>query len=183
MLAIPELDGRFLHTWLADSRSKGTASLGSAPAIRRYEVRLYRINTHEVTIYSAGGLGKAEGVVLAIPEPDVRFLHNRVSDSRSEDGTSLDPAPATCRYKERHCHINTHEIAIYSGGGGPGQAKRGCWRSQNSMADSSTNSKPILYPSVGRHRARCQLHAGINDVAIASILMKSLSTLGGFWEG
>jgi len=117
MLAIPDLDGRFLHTWLADSRSKGTASLLSAPAIRRYKVRLYRINTHEVRIYSAGGLGKGEGVVLAIPQLDVRFLHNRLSDSRSEGRTSLDPAPATRRYKEHHCHINTHEIAIYSGGG------------------------------------------------------------------
>jgi len=114
---IPELDSRFLHTWLADSRSKGTGWLVLAPAIRRYKVRLYRINTHEVTIYSAGGLGKAEGVVLAIPELDVRFLHNRLGDSRSEDRTSLDPAPATRRYKERHCRIDTHEIAIYSGGG------------------------------------------------------------------
>jgi len=116
MLAIAEPDGRFLHTWLADSSSKGTAALVSAPAIHRYKVRLYRINTHEVTIYSAGGLGKGEGVVLAIPERDVRLLHNRVSDSRSEGRTSLDPAPATRRYKEHHCHINTHEIAIYSGG-------------------------------------------------------------------
>jgi len=117
MLAIPDLDGGFLHTWLANSRSKGTASLGSAPAIRRYKVCLYRNNTHEVTIYSAGGLGKAEGVVLGIPDLDVRFLHNRVSDCRSEGRASLDPAPATRRYKERHCCINTHEIAIYSGGG------------------------------------------------------------------
>jgi len=146
MLAIPALDGRFLHTWLADSRSKSTASLGSAPAIRGYKVRLYRIKTHEVTIYPAGGLGKAEGVGLASPDVDVRFLHNRVSDSRSEGRTSLDPAPATRWDKERYCRINTHEIAIYSQGGGPGQAKRGCWRSQNSMAGSSTTCKPILYP-------------------------------------
>jgi len=126
MLAIQELDGRFHQTWLADSRSKGTAWLVSAPAIRRYRVRLYRINTHEVTIYSARGLGKAEGVVLAIPELDVRFLNNRLGNYRSEDRTSLDPAPATRRYKEHQCRINTHEVAIYSGGG-PGQAKRGCW--------------------------------------------------------
>jgi len=171
MLAIPELDGRFLHTWLADSRSKGTASLVSAPAIRRYKVRLYRINTHEVTIYSAGGLGKGEGVVLAIPELDVRFLHNRLSDSRSEDRTSLDPAPATRRYKEHHCHINTHEIAIYSGGGGSGQAKRGCWRSQNSIADSSTTAWPIPDLKTQRRWARRQLHDGIRYVSCASVFM------------
>jgi len=87
------------------------------PAIRRYKVRLYRINTHEVTIYSVGGLGKEEGVVLAIPGFDVRFLHNGLSDSRPEGRTLLDSAPATRRYKERHCRINTHEIVIYSGGG------------------------------------------------------------------
>jgi len=117
MLAILELDGRFLHNRLSDSRYEGRASLDPAPATRRNKVRLYRIDTHEVTIYSSGGLGKAEGEVLAIPELDVRFLHNHLSDSRSENTTSLDPAPATRRYKERHCRINTHEIAIYSGGG------------------------------------------------------------------
>jgi len=76
MLAIPGLDSGFLHNCLADSRSKEMASLGLAPAIGRYSVHLYRINTHEVTIYSAGSLGKAEGVVLVIPELNVRFLLN-----------------------------------------------------------------------------------------------------------
>jgi len=117
MLAIPGLNGGFLYNRRADFGSVTWASSGSTPATRRYKVRLYRINTHEVTIYSAGCLGKAEGVVLPIPELNVRFLHNRLSDSRSEDRMSLDPAPATRRYKERHCRINTHEIAIYSGGG------------------------------------------------------------------
>jgi len=117
MLAIPGLDGGFLYNRLADFGSVTWASFGSTPATHRYKVRLYRINTHEVTIYSAGGLGKAEGVVLAIPEPDVTFLHKRLSDLRSEGRTLLDSAPATRRYKERHCRINTHEIAINSGGG------------------------------------------------------------------
>jgi len=117
MLAIPGLDSGSRHNRLANSRSKGTVSLGLEPAIRRYKVRLYRINTCEVTICSAGGLGKAEGVVLVIPELDVRFPHNRLSDFRSEGRMALDSAPATRRYKERTCRINTHEIAIYSGGG------------------------------------------------------------------
>ena len=77
MLAIPEIDGRFLHNHGIDFESITWALLGSTLATRRYKVRLWRINTHEVTIYSAGGLGKAEGVVLAIPELDGRFLHNR----------------------------------------------------------------------------------------------------------
>jgi len=95
MLAIPELDGGFLSNCRADFGSVTCASSGSTPATRRYKVRLYRINTHEVTIYSAGGLGNAGGVVLAIPELDVTFLHNRLSDFRSKDRTSLDSTPAT----------------------------------------------------------------------------------------
>ena len=91
--------------------------MGSTPATFRYKVRLYRINTHEVTIYSAGSLGKAEVVVLAITELHITFLHNCLSDFRSEGRTLLDLAPATRLYKERHCRINTHEIAINPGGG------------------------------------------------------------------
>jgi len=117
MLAIPGLDGGFLYNRGADFGCVTWASFGSKPATRWYKVRLYRISTHEVTIYSAGGLGKAEGVVLAIPELDVTFLYNRLSDFRSEDRTLLDSAPATRRYNERHCRINTHEIAINSGWG------------------------------------------------------------------
>ena len=171
MRAIPEPNGRFLHPWWPDCRSNGMPSLVSAPAIRRYKVRLYRINTQEVTIYSAGGLGKAEGVVLAIPELKVRFLHNRLSDSRSECRTSLDPAPAIRRNKERHAHINTHEIAIYSGGG-PGQAKTGCWRSQNSIADSSTTARPIPDLKTQRRLARRKLHDGIGYVSCALVFIE-----------
>jgi len=64
------------------------------------------------------------------------------------------------------------------GGGGPGKAERGCWRSQTSMADSSTSTWPILDPSLGRRYARRQLHAGIRYVPVASIPMKLISTLG-----
>jgi len=54
-----------------------------------------------------------------------------------------------------------------------------CWRSQDLMADSSTTTEPIVDLSLGRHLARCQIHAGIRYVSVVSILMKSLSTLGG----
>jgi len=117
MLAIPGLDGGFLYNRSADYGSVTWASFGSTPDTRRYNVRLYRINTHQVTIYSAGGLGKTEWAVLTIRELDVTFLHNRLSDFRCAGRTLLDLAPATRRYKECHCRINTHEIAINSGGG------------------------------------------------------------------
>jgi len=95
----------------------------------------------------------------------------------------LGSTPATRWYRLRLWRINTHEIDIYSEGG-PGKAKRGCWQSQNSMADSSTTALPILDLSLGRRWARRQPHAGIRYVSGASILMKSLSTLGGgSWEG
>ena len=47
------------------------------------------------------------------------------------------------------------------------------------MADSSTTAQPILDLLPGRHWARRQLHADIGDVAVVSILMKSLHSLGG----
>jgi len=67
--------------------------------------------------------------------------------------------------------------------GGPGKAEMRCWRSQDSMADSSTAGQPIVNPSPGRHWARRQLHAGIGDVTVASILMKSQHSLGGGGPG
>jgi len=56
MLAIQELDSRFLHNCRANSRSKGTASLGSTPATQRYKVRLLRISIHGVRHPSESGL-------------------------------------------------------------------------------------------------------------------------------
>ena len=46
----------------------------------------------------------------------------------------------------------------------------------NSMADSSTTAQLILDLLLGRRWARRQLHGGIKNVPVASILMKSLST-------
>jgi len=47
------------------------------------------------------------------------------------------------------------------------------------MADSSTTAWPVLNLLPGHHWARRQLHAGIRDVTVPSILMKSLHSLGG----
>jgi len=103
---------------------------------------------------------------------------NKSTDFDSVTWMSLGSTPATRRYKERPCHINPHEITIYSWGG-PGKAKMTCCRSQDSMADSSTTATPILNLLAGRHWAQRQLHAGIMYASVASILMKSLYTLGG----
>jgi len=50
-----------------------------------------------------------------------------------------------------------------------------CWRSQISMADSSTTTAPILDLIAGECWARRQLHRGIKDVSVASKLRKSLT--------
>jgi len=121
--------------------------------------------------------------MLAIPELNSRFLHNQLTDFQFVTWTSLGSTPATRRYKGRRCRINTREVAIYSGGG-PGMAERGYWRSQDSIADYSTTAGPILDLPPGCHWARRQLHAGIRDVTVASILIKSLHSLeGGSWQG
>jgi len=50
-------------------------------------------------------------------------------------------------------------------GGGYGKAERGCWRSQDSIADSSTTAVPILDPLLERRQARRQLPAGIRYIS------------------
>jgi len=52
-----------------------------------------------------------------------------------------------------------------------------CWRSQNSMASSSTTTAPILNLIAGDCWARRQLHSGINNVSVASKLRKSLTLM------
>jgi len=47
-LAIPELDGRFLHSRLAHPGSDCGGLLGSTPATQRYKGHLCRIMTHEI---------------------------------------------------------------------------------------------------------------------------------------
>jgi len=47
-LAIPELDGRFLHNRWAEPGSDCGSLLGSTPVTQRYKGRLCRIRTHEI---------------------------------------------------------------------------------------------------------------------------------------
>jgi len=114
--------------------------------------------------------------MLEIPELDGRFLHNQLADCVSVSWTSLGSTPATRRYKGRRYRINTYEIAIYSGGGF-GKAERGCWRSQDSIADSSTTAWPIPDLKTQRRWARRQLHGGIRYVSCASVFMKFATLL------
>jgi len=53
------------------------------------------------------------------------------------------------------------------------------WRSQDSIADSSTTARPILDVIAGGCWARRQLRGGIRYVSIASRLKKSLSSVEG----
>jgi len=50
-----------------------------------------------------------------------------------------------------------------------------CWRSQNSMTDTSITTAPILDLIAGDCWARRQLRRGIKDVSVISKLMKSLT--------
>jgi len=75
--------------------------------------------------------------------------------------------PAIQRYKIHRQRDIIHEVT--------GQNGVGCWRSQNSIADSSTTTGPILDLIMGGCWARRQLRSGIKDVSVASRLRKSLT--------
>jgi len=81
--------------------------------------------------------------------------------------------PATRRYKVHPYRINTHRDRH------PSESRPVSLLILNSMADSSTTAQSILDPSLGRRWARRRLHAGIRNVTVGPILMKSLSTLVG----
>jgi len=53
-----------------------------------------------------------------------------------------------------------------------------CWQSQNSMADSSTTTAPILDLIAGGCWARRRLRPGIKNASVALELMKSLTIMG-----
>jgi len=106
----------------------------------------------------------------AIPELDGRFLHDRWTNPDSDCGRLLGPTPATQRYRFHPSAIFIHDVTGLNG--------VGCWRSQNSMADSSTTTAPILDLIAGYRWARRQLRSGIKDVSVASELRKSLTLVG-----
>jgi len=75
--------------------------------------------------------------------------------------------PGIQRYKIHPQRDIIHEVT--------GLKRVGCWRSQNSMADSSTTTAPILDPITGDCWPRRRLRNGIKDVSVASKLRKSLT--------
>jgi len=79
----------------------------------------------------------------------------------------LGSMPAIQRYKIHPQRDIIHEVTGLNG--------VGCWRSQNSIADSSTTTAPILNLIAGECWARRQLRSGIKDVSVASKLRKSLT--------
>ena len=75
--------------------------------------------------------------------------------------------PAIQRYKIYPQRDIIHQVTGLNG--------VGCWRSQNSIADSSTTTTPILDSIAEDCWARRQLHNGINNVSVVSKVRKSLT--------
>jgi len=114
--------------------------------------------------------------------PDSGLLSLLILNSMADSSTTAAPililSPGR-RWARRQLHAGIGSVPVASIlmkslstlGGGLGQAERGSWRSQGSMADSSTTARLIMDPSPGRRWARRQLHAGIRYVPVALILM------------
>jgi len=84
------------HSHTINPESDTWRFLGSMAASQRYKIHSLRAIIHEVT---------GRNGVLAIPEPDDRFLHNYCPDPGSDCGGLLGSTPATQRYKGRLCCI------------------------------------------------------------------------------
>jgi len=95
--------------------------------------------------------------------------HSQTINSESNTWRFLDSMPAIQRYKIHPQRDIIHEV--------PGLNGVGCWGSQNSMADSSTTTAPILDLIAEGYWARRQLHSGIRNVSVASKLRKSLTLM------
>jgi len=111
--------------------------------------------------------------MLAIPGLDGRFLHNRLTDFDSDTLMSLGSTPATRRYKVRLWRISIHGVHH------PSESALLSLTILNSMPDCSTTAQPILIPSLGRHWAQRQLHAGIKRVLRCQFSMELYSPRGG----
>jgi len=101
--------------------------------------------------------------------PAATLHHSQTINPESDTWRFLDSMPAIYRYKIHPQRAIIHEV--------PGLNGVGCWRSQNSMADSSTTSAPILDLIAGDYWARRQIHSGIKNVSVASKLRKSLTLM------
>ena len=112
VLAIRELDCRFLHNRGANPGSNCGRLLGLTPAFQRYRLRLCRINTQEFAVFCGESIRFPAGDTLL----DGRLLHNRWKDLDSVHGRLLGFTPAFQRYKVCLCRIKTQEFAIFCRG-------------------------------------------------------------------
>jgi len=101
--------------------------------------------------------------------------HSHRIDPESDTWRFLGSMPAIQRYKIHSQKAIIHEVTERN--------RVGCWRSQNSIADSATTAGPILDLIAGGCWARRQLRSGIKDVSVASKLMKSLTLVGAVFIG
>jgi len=91
--------------------------------------------------------------------------------NRTPGAWFLGSMPAIQWYKIHPQRDIIHEVTGLNG--------VGCWRSQTSMADTSTTTAPILNPFAGDCWARRQLPNGIRYISVASKPMQSLSSVQG----
>jgi len=114
VLAIPELDRRFLHNHCSDPETDCGRLLGSTPAMQWYKIRPCHIETHTIAVFCAGCImyhWQAGNILL-----DGGYLHNRVTDFDSVCGRLLGLMPAFQQYKIPPCHIKVQEITVYGRG-------------------------------------------------------------------
>ena len=95
--------------------------------------------------------------------------HSHTINPESDSWRFLGSMPAIQRYK-----IHPQRDIIYQV---TGLNRVGCWRSQNSMAGTSTTTAPILNLIAGGCWARRQLRNGLGYIPVASKPMKLLSSL------
>jgi len=93
--------------------------------------------------------------------------HSQTINPESDTWRFLGSMPAIQQYKIHPQRAIIHEVTGLNG--------VGCWRSLNSMADSSTTTAPILDLIAGGCWARRQLRGGIKNVFVASKLRKSVT--------
>jgi len=113
MLAISDLDGRFLHNHCSDPKTDCGGLLGSTPAIQRYKVRPCIIKAPEIAVFCGEDLSGSPGDLLL----DGGSLHSRWTDRESVCRRLLALMPAFQRYKVRLCRIKAQELAVFCRGG------------------------------------------------------------------
>jgi len=150
-LAIPELDGRFLHNHYSDPGSDCRRLLGSTPATQWYKVHPCLIKTHEIAVFCAGSIRYIPSYILL----DGRYPHSWSPDCDSVCGRLLGLTSALQWYEVRLCYIKTHESA------NPSESDLWTKVMENSMTDSSTTSFLILDLIMGVCWPRRQLHDDI----------------------